>query len=150
MKASPLILGNNLLERGKRDGVAVTPMKLQKLLYYVSVRYLQATGTAPIAEQFQVWKSGPVLASVYVHYREYQDKPIKRPVLNQKGKMLVVDEDSAPVLSACLEYVWRRLGRCSGLELAKRTRQEGGVWERAYQNGEELMRWEDVKNDSTL
>lgn len=150
MKASPLILCNNLLERGKRDGIPITSMKLQKLLYYVSVKYLRETGTAPIAEQFQVWKYGPVLASVYGQFRAYQDRPIRKPVLNHKGKVPVVDEDAAPVLAACLEYAWRRLGRCSGRELSQRTCQEGSGWHWAYQNGEELIPWEAVKNDTTL
>ncbi len=68
MKASALVLSNNVLYRGRRDKVKISPMKLQKLLYYVCVMYAKRTGVLPISEHFEVWKSGPVLPSVHSEY----------------------------------------------------------------------------------
>ena len=56
MKASAQSLCNNILMRAHRESIDVTPMKLQKLLYYVCTKYVQETGISPIMEYFAVWK----------------------------------------------------------------------------------------------
>ena len=76
MKALATNLCNNILVRGKEENISITPMKLQKLMYFVCRDYVQATGESPIAEPFEVWKYGPVLPSVYGEFRTFGSKPI--------------------------------------------------------------------------
>ena len=44
MPMSATVVCNNILKRAFSESVAVSPMKLQKLLYFVSCEYVKATG----------------------------------------------------------------------------------------------------------
>ena len=57
-----LNISNNLLQRAFTDKISISPMKLQKLLYFTYKHYLKSTNGIPLfAERFEVWKYGPVL-----------------------------------------------------------------------------------------
>ena len=103
MKAVATVLSNNILFRAKKDHIPVTPMKLQKLLYYVCVKYVQDTGTTPIAEPFLVWKYGPVAPSVYAEFKSYGSKPIKSyddlPALSTRSIFFAILPAAAYALS---------------------------------------------------
>lgn len=61
------------IERSKES---ITPLKLQKLLYYFhvwSLIFLKLT----IKKDFQAWVYGPVLPCVYDYYKDYGSKTIK-------------------------------------------------------------------------
>lgn len=53
----------------------VTPMKLQKLLYYVKVWSL-VDGHPLVQADFKKWEYGPVNPSLWKHFRKYGDAPI--------------------------------------------------------------------------
>lgn len=54
----------------------ITPMKLQKLLFYVKAWTLVA-GHPLIAEDFENWKYGPVNRDIYNEYKQYGSGKIK-------------------------------------------------------------------------
>lgn len=150
MKAVATVLSNNILVRGKREGVKITPMKLQKLLYYVCVKYVKETGEIPISEPFEVWRYGPVVPSVYSEFKPYRANPIKALAKNAAGKSNVVDESANPLLADCINYVWGRLKHFTGIELAERTHLKGSGWYAAYQRDDEVITLEDMKHDATI
>ena len=57
---SALSVGNTILKRARNDGIDITPMKLQKMIYIVYKEYLKQTGRSLFPERFEVWKYGPV------------------------------------------------------------------------------------------
>lgn len=150
MRAAATVLSNNILVRAKRENIKVTPMKLQKLLYYVCVKYVQETGSSPISEHFEVWKYGPVAASVYAEFKPFGSSPITSFAQNAKGKAKMVDEEYNPTLRLCIDYVWNKLKSCSGVELSARTHQSGSGWYSAFQKDEEAISTEEMRNDSTI
>ena len=150
MRASATVLSNNILMRGKADEIKITPMKLQKLLYYVCVKYVQEVGHLPILEHFEVWQYGPVLASVYAEFKPFGSSPITKYALNAKGKARIVDEEHNPVLSSCIDYVWRKFRRYGGIELSERTHRKGSGWYTAFQRGDDAISTEDMRNDATI
>jgi uncharacterized phage-associated protein len=150
MKASAQSLCNNILSRAHEEKIEITPMKLQKILYYVCVKYVKETGIFPIYERFEVWKYGPVIPSVYSEFKTFGASPIKGFACNAKKKSMMVDEDANPILKSCIDYVWNKLKTYDGVDLAKRTHQKGGGWRSAYQNGNEIISTEEMKCDETL
>lgn len=50
---------------------AVSPMKLQKLLYFAHGWHLALTGRPLIDETVEAWEYGPVIPSVYHAFKEY-------------------------------------------------------------------------------
>lgn len=150
MKAVATVLSNNILLRAKREHIQVTPMKLQKLLYYVCAKYVKETGGSPISEQFEVWDYGPVVPSVYSEFKPFRASPINRFSKNAKGEAKIVDEEANPILTDCINYVWSRFKNLDGIELAKRTHLKGSGWYVAFQRDDEIITLEDMENDKTI
>lgn len=150
MKAVATVLSNNILIRANREKISVTPMKLQKLLYYVCVKYVKETGTSPISEQFEVWPYGPVVPSVYSEFKPYGASPIKKLAKNALGESNMVDEGANPLLTDCINYIWDSLKTFNGIELGRRTHLKGSGWYAAFQRDDEVISLEDMKNDATI
>ena len=54
----------------------ITPMKLQKLLYYCQGYSLALTGKPIFYEEIEAWRNGPVVESVYREYKQYKNNVI--------------------------------------------------------------------------
>ena len=54
----------------------ITPMKLQKLLYYCQGYSLALIGKPIFVEPIEAWEYGPVIDSVYQEYRKYKNEII--------------------------------------------------------------------------
>ena len=150
MKAAATILSNNILLRARREKIPVTPMKIQKLLYYTCVKYAKETGENPISEQFEVWPYGPVVPSVYNEFKSFKSSPIKGFSRDAQNNVWTVDEDSNPILTDCINYVWSRLKRFSGIDLSNRTHQRGSGWYMAYQADRTTISVEEMIADATI
>lgn len=150
MRATATVLCNNILQRAKKEKIDVTPMKLQKILYYICVKYVQETGELPISEHFEVWKYGPVAVSVYNEFKTFGVYPIKAFAKDARGKVQVIDESCSPNLSYIIDFIWNKFKNYTGIKLSKRTQQKGSGWYIAYQNNRNAISTEDMKNDSTI
>ncbi len=150
MKTIATVLSNNILLRAKQEHIKVTPMKLQKLLYYVCVKYAKETGESPISEQFEVWQYGPVVPSVYYEFKSFRASGINKFARDVTGEVSVVDEDSSPILTDCINFVWSRLKKFTGIELGQRTHRRESGWYAAYQRDDEIITLEDMINDTTI
>lgn len=149
MKASSTDLCNNILLRGKRDNISVSPMKLQKLMYYVCRDYAKETGQIPINERFEVWQYGPVLPSLYGEFKSFGSRPITSLAKDAAGRSYRVNEKSNPVLASVLDIVWARYRFLSGIELSKKTHQSNSGWYRAYMAHRGQITLEDMLNDNS-
>lgn len=150
MKALATVLSNNILIRGRKEDIPITPMKLQKLLYYVCVQYAKKTEELPIIERFEVWKYGPVVPSVYAEFKTFGSSPITEYAKNAKGKAKIVDEKLNPILKKCLDDVWDQLKDYSSIQLSLRTHKKGSGWYSAFQKDNEVISTEEMINDRSL
>lgn len=66
---NPELVANSILIRAFRDKIPVSPMKLQKLLFFVTCLYQRNTSVRLLTESFQPWKYGPVVRSVYDEFK---------------------------------------------------------------------------------
>jgi len=149
VKAIATHLSNNILKRGFDERIAITPMKLQKLLYYVCRDYVQETGESPVFEQFEVWQYGPVLVSVYGEFKSFGSKPIKEYAKDAHGKSYMVSEGKNPNLSRVIDIVWAKHKRRTAIELSKMTHEPGSGWYKAYMEGRAHITLEDMKSDQS-
>ena len=70
----------------------ITPLKLQKLLYYTKAWGL-VSGELKVGGQFKAWKNGPVNGHVYHMFKDFGNKPIQvdntaGPITSNKKKVL--------------------------------------------------------------
>ena len=78
MPMSPTIVCNNILSRGFAEKRDISPMKLQKLMYFVACEYQKDAHTVLFSEPFEVWRYGPVIRSVYDDFKAYGKNAINR------------------------------------------------------------------------
>jgi len=104
-----------LLCTAREHGDLLTPLKIQKLVFYADAWFLALYDEELIPETFEAWVHGPVLRSLYYRFQGYRWNPIaqdvERPELDEK-------------VSAFLEELYAEYGGFSGYELEQLTHQE--------------------------
>lgn len=75
----PRIVANAVLSRANRNGVALTNLDIQKMLYLLHGRFLQETGQPLVSGEFQAWEYGPVHRVLYDAFKANKDAPIDAP-----------------------------------------------------------------------
>lgn len=68
---------------------SLTPLKLQKILYYVTTAYLKKYDELLFSESFRKWQYGPVVKEVYFEFKSVGICHIDKP------KAIIVQDDSA-------------------------------------------------------
>lgn len=128
-------VANSILRRAFRDGVPVTPMKLQKLLFFVACLYQRNTGMILFTEPFQPWKYGPVCVAVHDEFRAFNGRPITRYAQDAAGVSYCIDEDSSPSLRKALNLVWENMKTISAVDLSRVAIRPGSAWSKAVDSG---------------
>ena len=70
------LVARYILNKSSSD---ITPMALQKLLYYAQSFFRALFGVDLFCDNCQAWIHGPVYPDVYFKYREYGYDPIEKP-----------------------------------------------------------------------
>ena len=146
MIVNPLYLANTIILKSFDERVELTPMKLQKILYFIYREYLQKTGYQIFSERFMTWDYGPVLSTVYYQFKEYCSNNIGDFYV-ENGKTLAVREDSENALNEAISYVWNCCRDKNGIELSRLTHKEGSAWYKAYQKDAPFLLDEDIMQD---
>ena len=87
----PKALANQLLDWADEDGHEITPLKLQKLLFFIHSDYLKSSGVPLLDQEFEAWSYGPVLPSVYREFKQFSGRAIRSrakrfdPILRTEG-----------------------------------------------------------------
>lgn len=77
-----LNIANAILYKGFNEGVDITPMKLQGLLYLTYKEFYKRTNTLLFDEKFEVWMYGPVVRSVNTALRSMEVISLKTIIEN--------------------------------------------------------------------
>jgi len=133
-----LVLANNFIKESKEGAMKyLTPMKLQKLLYFTYGRYAAKTGRPLFAENFQAWQYGPVLSSVYQEFKCFGSDQINTMSTDASGNSYIMNwnaEENAELrdvfYGVCKDYK-----NDNAVELSKKTHKEGTPWAETYANG---------------
>ena len=133
-------VANYILDLADRDDVAVTPMKLQKLVYIAFGWALALYDLKLFAEPIQAWKHGPVIPSLFHEFKVYTNNPItgRSFELNQDGSTWVSsiprsDREARGAVSG----TWRAYGHLTAANLRNRTHALGTPWSEVY-DGESM------------
>src|SRR5689334_3355834 len=71
-------IANAFLNLGFREKRGISPMKLQKLVYFAHGYYPGAYKNPLIDECFEAWPYGPVVPSLYHEFKEFGNSRITR------------------------------------------------------------------------
>ncbi|CAB0526037.1 hypothetical protein FRC0485_02330 [Corynebacterium diphtheriae] len=149
MAYSPTMIANNILSRAFADKAYITPMKLQKILYFVASEYQKATRRLLLEEPFSTWAYGPVVYSVYDEFRSFSKDNIKRYARDARGGVFVIDETQDIELKVALDRVWDKTKDMGAVELSEITHLQNSAWDRAFQDDEPVLSPADIATDNT-
>lgn len=130
-----LLIANSILDDAFEYDYSISPMKLQKLIYFVYKKYLQDNRRPLFNEYFEVWQHGPVLPSVYREFKRYSGNTISSYAYFGDRTVRLVSK-SHPEIHLALEYVLSRYRRYGAVELSQITHQEGTAWSKALSRNE--------------
>ncbi len=106
-------------------------MKLQKLVYYAHGWCLRLTGNPLIDENFEAWKYGPVVSSVYYAFKGFGNRDISRTAYGQGGIPFSIDESDVQTLKL-IERIVEIYGQLDAHTLSNKTHQKGSPWDIVY------------------
>ena len=98
------------------DADAISPMKLQKLLYYAQGVHLAITGEPLFDDPIEAWTHGPVIRSIYQKYKEFGSNGITK----DGYELFEIDKETASIL----EQVYEVFGQFSAWKLRNMTHEE--------------------------
>ena len=106
----------------------ISNLQLQKILYYIQRSFLQADSIA-FDEDFEAWRFGPVIPSVYRVYCGFAGTPIR--LKYEMDKLPDFEAD----YKARMDSVINEKRDISPWDLVRETHHDGGAWKSVYQNG---------------
>lgn len=146
---SATVVCNNILKRAFEEGIQVSPMKLQKILYFVGCEYVKSTGSDLFSEDFGVWQYGPVLPTVYDEFKSFRSSPITKYATDANGVAYAIDEDRAPNLKYAIDRIWNSFKCFDGIALSRITHKDGSGWSNAFSQHRPKITTEDMRSDQT-
>ncbi len=147
MAYSPKAIANYFLELANAQLRDLTPLKLQKLVYFANGWHLAIKSEPLINEQVEAWKFGPVIPSLYRAFRHYRDQPVTEPAsafefeYDEDGDWVTTEEitptvddcpQEAEFTKALLRRVWEIYGKYTAIQLSNLTHQDGSPWHTVY------------------
>ncbi len=119
----------NIVDRDA--GSTITPLKLQKILYYTQGYYLAMNDKELFKEDFEAWAHGPANPEIYDTYKKYGHGAIDAPEINNVPSF---NEDLVDFLYS----IWNTFGIYDGKYLENMTHNETPWIEarKGYQPGE--------------
>lgn len=103
------------IARSHEVGDPITPLKLQKLVYYAQAWYVAIYGKPLVRDEFQAWLHGPVSPKLYQRFKSLQWRVIEEDV----------EKPELPTeIAAHLEEVMEQYGGYSAWDLERLTHTE--------------------------
>jgi uncharacterized phage-associated protein len=102
----------------------ISPLKLQKLLYFAQGWSYYWDNTALFPEEFEAWTYGPVNVEIYHRFKQYVSSPIPDRE-GSKPKMKDAEKET-------IDAVWLKYGEYSSSRLVELTHRQT-PWREAFE-----------------
>lgn len=155
MAYSANAVANAFIERARQGKIPdLSPMKIQKLLFYAQSWFLKLYGGTPlIDDSFARWRHGPVITSLYHELKDYGYRPITNkltravPSPEGNGIRLITPEvdPNDTAANQLIDRITEVYGKFSGTQLSAMTHAEGVAWSLRGADGS-IISYEDMAN----
>jgi len=142
-----LNVANNILQRAFADDINVTPMKLQKLIYCIYKEYLKKTGYSLFEEDFEAWKYGPVIPSVYQMFKDRGSNRINNYADANKGIYKAVNENNKAPFKQIVDKIWSIYKDYNGIVISSFTYGKNTAWRNAVKERRNQLLVSDIKSE---
>lgn len=143
MSYSAKAVANTVIEmaaqRGMRD---LSPMKLQKLLFYIQSWYVKLYEQPLFDDPIERWDYGPVIRDVYNEFKTFGSSPVTSFATDALGyKPSIQDHDTTA--KALIHRIFDVYGKFSAIQLSNMTHAPESAWSRGDLNT--TINFEDLK-----
>ncbi|HCU0430123.1 TPA: SocA family protein [Serratia marcescens] len=114
-RASINQVADYLLCFAQEHGDVMTPLKLQKMVFYADAWFLAINNEELVSETFQAWVHGPVSRELYSRFADYKWRPITEDIQCPEFDVDVKNH---------LDEIYNVFGGFSAYELEQLTHQE--------------------------
>jgi uncharacterized phage-associated protein len=140
VKNCALSVANAFIERANREGVPISNMKLQKLMYFAHGHNLGLRGMPLVDEAPEAWEYGPVFPSIYHTFKAYGSQPILAPGMLiewESGRLVQVPAPPIddPMDQQMIDAVWNGYKDRTPIQLSNMSHVDGGPWQKAREKG---------------
>lgn len=105
----------------------ISNLQLQKILYFCQIEYYRRTGNYLFDDDFEAWRYGPVIPTVYRLFSLFGGMKMRRPVVaNRPVESAVKDVIDEVILSRARQNPW---------DLVDETHRPGSPWSVTYLDG---------------
>ena len=122
MAHDPRAVANWLIGQGISDGHPLTHIAVQKLMYFAHGWMLSIHDAPLIDQEYEAWKYGPVVPSVYHNLKHHRGQPIRAAIPTQPTGDFTPEEEQ--VLKAVYQYRTLGVFKLVGISHAR-----GGPWD---------------------
>jgi uncharacterized phage-associated protein len=153
MPYSAKAVANAILNKANERSLPISPLKLQKMLYYVCGYYLAVTGRPLIDRAFEAWDNGPVVPVIYHEFKEFRWAPITRlarkldPIEFEFKSVPIPSEDT--ILYKVLNFVWDTYSSYTPTQLSDMTHADGSPWDKTRKKNAGIKD-ADIPNDEIM
>ncbi|QLB18698.1 Panacea domain-containing protein [Mannheimia granulomatis] len=127
MAYSAMQVANAFIQKAQEGSIpALTPMKLQKLMFFAQSWYLRLYNCRLINDEFVRWRHGPVIQSVYYEFSANGGRIIESPAKNAFGTPVPPQLSMAD--NQFLDRIIATYGEYGGWQLSDMTHNAKGAW----------------------
>lgn len=117
----------------KASNYSLSPMKLQKLMYFADGWVLALTGYKLINEKFEAWEYGPVIRHVYEEFSAFGGREIDKTTATQPEE--IHEEGTVRLINTILE----KYGSYSAITLSQMTHEKDSPWDISWKKGKNTV-----------
>lgn len=132
MAYSSIAVANFFIERAIDEKTNdLTPMKLQKLVYFAHGWYLALHGKPLLTDRIQAWQYGPVIKDLYRETKKWANSPIDSFLYFFDATQFknVAPKVEEKVIREFLQSIWKAYSKHSAVKLSNATHIEGSPWD---------------------
>ena len=135
MLYSASLIAYAFVQKGIEEGIPVTQMKVQKMVYFAQGVHLAIYKESLVKDIFRAWKYGPVVPAIYHAYKLYGSNPITdTDWIDQEEN----EEDLSTLdnkAKESIDYTWALLKDTNAVKLSNWTHTAGSPWQKNYIEG---------------
>ena len=106
---SVLSIAEYIIDYCNENGISVSNLKLQKILYFIQAEFLVGAGKPCFPEEIEAWGFGPVVPMVYQKYKAYGSSNIHNV---RKAKIRWMSENDKDMV----DYI---IGECASVPASR-------------------------------
>ena len=141
------LVANYFIKKAQQEGKTLTPMQLQKLVYFAHGWYLALFHAPLIRENIEAWAWGPVVPSLYREFKRYGDQPIGEPAtvsrftgtrlsLERPSLDEIADPQEKERLRQFLDRIWLVYSPYTAAQLSNMTHAANSPWQIALEQNQ--------------